>query len=359
MKLLRILLLPLSLLYGGVVYVRNKFYDWNILSISKPSIATISVGNLSVGGTGKTPHIEYLIQLLKTEFYIATLSRGYGRKTEGFLLADTQSVATDIGDEPMQFKKKFPRLRIAVDTDRVRGVKLLVQNYPSLQAVLLDDAFQHRAIKTGLSILLTDFSNLFTSDYLLPTGNLREFGCGYKRADIIIVTKCQTVFLPIERKRLIDEIKPTTHQQIYFSYLKYGDFISLYSGDNAFTKEYYYERGFSILLVTGIANSTPLEYYIKSKVRNVEQLKFPDHHQFKREDMEKIRKKFTDITSANKLIVTTEKDTMRFRSNEYIDLLKGLPIFYLPIEIVFHDKDKISFDEQILNYVRSNQKTLQ
>jgi tetraacyldisaccharide 4'-kinase len=356
MKLLRILLLPFSLFYGCIIYVRNKFYDWHILRSSEPSIPTISVGNLSVGGTGKTPHIEYLIQLLKTDFYIATLSRGYGRKTEGFLLADTQSVVTDIGDEPMQFKKKFPRLRIAVDANRVRGVKLLVQNYPSLQAVLLDDAFQHRAIKTGLSILLTDFSNLFTNEYLLPTGNLREFRCGYKRAHIIIVTKCPSVFLPIERKRLVDEIKPTSYQQIYFSYLKYGDFISLYSGDNAFMKEYYFERGFSILLVTGIANSTSLEYYIKNKVKNVQQLKFPDHHQFKREDMEKIRKKYTDITSANKLIITTEKDAMRFKSNEYIHLLKGLPVFYLPIEIMFHDKDKTSFDEQILNYVRTNQK---
>src|SRR3954470_9685055 len=215
--------------------IRNRLYDRAIFPSTKPTIPTISVGNLCVGGTGKTPHIEYLIQVLKTEFYIATLSRGYGRNSTGFLLADTQSTANDIGDEPMQFKKKFSGVRVAVDEKRCRGIQQLVDNFPSLQAVLLDDAFQHRAVTSGLSILLTDFSRLYINDFVVPTGSLREFHSGSKRANIIIVSKCPNVLLPIERKRLIDELKPAPHQNIYFSSIKYGDFIPLNIAKNPFT----------------------------------------------------------------------------------------------------------------------------
>lgn len=336
--------------------LRNKLFDLGILPSARVEIPTVSVGNLCVGGTGKTPHIEYLIRLLKTEFYIATLSRGYGRKSSGFVQADTQSSATDIGDEPMQFKKKYSGIRVAVDGNRVRGIKKLLINYPSLQAILLDDAFQHRAVTAGISVVLTDFSKLYLNDFMMPTGSLREFRSGIVRADIIIVTKCPEILLPIERKRLINEIKPMPHQRIYFSYIKYGQLIPIHGEKNPFTKEYYFERNFSIVLLTGIANTSPLEYYLKDKIKNIERAKFPDHHQFSKKDLDHVKKIFDNIASANKIILTTEKDAMRLKDQEYADIIKDLPLFYIPIEIEFHDKDKEEFNEQILHYVRTNQK---
>lgn len=332
-------------------------YDLGLFSSKQFDLPTISVGNLSAGGTGKTPHIEYLIRLLKPEFYIATLSRGYGRKTTGFILSDTQSTASDIGDEPLQFKKKFSGLRVAVDGNRVRGIKHLLKEFPSLQSILLDDAFQHRAVKPGLSILLTDFSRLFVNDNLLPSGSLREFKSGMKRADIIVVTKCPEILLPIERKRLITEINPLPHQRIYFSYIKYGDFIPVTGdGTNPLAKEYYFERNFSVALLTGIANTRPLEYYLKDKIKNIVPIKYSDHHHFTKNDISNIQKIFNNIVTANKIILTTEKDAMRLKSAEYAEAIKNLPLFYIPIEIEFHNNDKQAFNEQILHYVRANQK---
>lgn len=366
MKFFRIILFPLSLLYGCIVFLRNKLYDLGIFKSTEFEIPTISVGNLTMGGTGKTPHIEHLVRILKPEFYIATLSRGYGRKTKGYVLSDTQSTAKDIGDEPLQFKKKFSGLRVAVDGNRVRGIKKLLKEFPSLQTILLDDAFQHRAVKPGLSIVLTDFGKLYMNDHIFPTGSLREFKSGIRRADIIIVTKCPEILLPIERKRLLNEIKPLPHQHVYFSYIKYGDFIPV-TGDaiNIFAKEFYFERNFSIILLTGIANTTPLEYYLKDKVKNIIPVKYQDHHHFTKEDLKNIQKIFNNIASANKIILTTEKDAMRLKSPEYGEIIKDLPLFYIPIEIDFHNKDKNirlndsageEFNEQIIHYVRTNQK---
>lgn len=356
MKFIRTVLFPVSLLYGIIVFFRNKLYDWKYLPSTEFKTPTISVGNLTMGGTGKTPHIEYLIRLLKTEFYIATLSRGYGRKTEGFVLADTQSDSADIGDEPLQFKKKFSGIRVAVDADRVNGIKKLKENYPSLQTILLDDAFQHRAVKLGLSIVLSDYNRLYLNDYMVPTGSLREFRCGIKRADIIIVSKCPEVFLPIERKRLIQEINPLPHQQLYFSYLKYGDFIPLYADSNPFTKEYYFEHYYSVVLLTGIANTKALEYYLKRKIKNIVPAKFADHHQFTKNDLKKVKDIFDSISSVNKIILTTEKDAMRLQTPELKAVLDGLPIFYIPIVVDFHDNDKNNFNERVLQYVKANQR---
>lgn len=357
MKFLRIILFPFSMLYGCIMYLRNLLYDIKFLKSTEFNVPSITVGNLSVGGTGKTPHIEYLIRLLKQEFYIATLSRGYGRKTSGFILADTQSTSADIGDEPLQFKKKFTGLRVAVDEERVRGVHYLLKEYPSLQCILLDDAFQHRQIKPGFSILLTEFAHLYPKDFVVPSGSLREFRNGAKRADVIIVTKCPEILLPIERKRLLNEINPLPHQKVYFSYIKYGDFTPVNcEGKNPFTKEYYFERNYTIALVTGIANTKSLEYYLKNKVKNIIPIKFADHHNFKRTDIEKIKEIFNNIAAANKIILTTEKDAMRLKTSEFSAILKDIPLFYIPIEIVFHDKDSEQFNEQILNHVRTNQK---
>lgn len=356
MKFLRIIAFPFSILYGIIVGLRNKLYDLKILPSKKFDLPVISVGNLCVGGTGKTPHIEYLIRLLKTEFYIAALSRGYGRKTNGFIIADTQSTATDIGDEPLQFKRKYNNVRVAVDADRVHGIKQLLKNYPSLQGVLLDDAFQHRAVQPGLSMVLTDYSKLYVNDYVMPTGSLREFRSGIKRADIVIVTKCPVILLPIERKRLSEQIKLKPHQRIYFSYIKYGDLLPLHCDEkNPFPKEFYFERNYSILLLTGIANTSPLEYYLKDKIKNIQRAKYPDHHRYTKTDIEHIKKIFNNIAASNKIILTTEKDAMRLKAPEYAEALKDLPVFYIPIEIDFHD-NRDQFNEQILQYVRANQK---
>jgi len=355
-KIIRILLLPVSWLYGFIVFLRNKLYDLGIFTSHEFDIPLISVGNLVVGGTGKTPHIEYLIRLLKSEFYIATLSRGYGRKTKGFILADSQFNASKIGDEPAQFKNKFNNIRVAVDGNRVRGVKKLKELFPSLQTILLDDAFQHRAIKPGLSILLTDFSKLYLSDYMVPSGALREFKSGAQRADIIIVTKCPEILLPIERKRIINSIHPTTYQHIYFSYIKYGDFTPIHLKTSALAKEFYFERNYTILLLTGIANTSSLIYYLKEKVKTIVPVKFPDHHLFTIKNIELIKDKFNSIASENKIILTTEKDAMRLKGLEFAKTLEELPILYIPIEIEFHNKDKEGFNEQLLHYVRANQK---
>ncbi|MGQ0826866.1 MAG: tetraacyldisaccharide 4'-kinase, partial [Bacteroidota bacterium] len=316
MKFIRIILFPVSLLYGLIVHLRNKLYDWKILSSVDFRIPVISVGNLTIGGTGKSPHIEYLISLLKPEFYIATLSRGYGRKTKGFILSDTQSDASDIGDEPLQFKKKFNGIRVAVDGERVRGIKKLIENFPSLQVILLDDAFQHRPVKPGLSLVLTDYSKLYLNDYMVPSGSLREFRFGIQRADVIIVSKCPEILLAIERKRIINEINPRPHQHIYFSYLKYGDFIPLYTSTHLLTKDYYFEHHYSAVLLTGIANTKALEYYLKGKIKNIIPAKFPDHHQFTKDDLKKVKELFDRVTSQNKIVLTTEKDAMRLQTPE-------------------------------------------
>jgi len=356
LKLIQIIFLSVSLYYGLIVLLLDKLYDWKLLPSLEFKTPTISVGNLSVGGTGKTPHIEYLIRLLKSEYYLATLSRGYGRKTKGFVLSDTQSDSSDIGDEPLQFKKKFNSVRVAVDENRGRGIKKLKEHFPSLQTILLDDAFQHRAVKPGLSIVLSDYSRLYLNDYMIPTGGLREFRSGIKRADIIIVSKCPEILLPIERKRLTSEINPLPHQQLYFSFLKYGNFIPLYAESNPFTKEYYFEHHYSAILLTGIANTKALEYYLKGKIKNIIPVKFPDHHPFTKNDLKKMKDQFVKISSANKIILTTEKDAMRLQKPEFKAILEDLPIFYIPIEIDFHDTDKKDFNERILEYVRTNQR---
>ncbi len=354
MKIIRILLFPISLLYGLIVLVRNKLYDKGILKSTGFNMPIISVGNLVMGGTGKTPHIEYLIRLLQLEFKIATLSRGYGRKTKGFILSDSSATAKIIGDEPAQFKKNFDSLIVAVDEKRVRGVKKLTELFSDLQVVLLDDAFQHRAIKPGLSILLSDYNKLYVNDYMVPSGALREFKSGAARANIIIITKCPEMLLPIERKQIVEAIQPLAFQQIYFSYITYGDFIPMNLNASPLSKEFYFDRDYSILLLTGIANTGSLVYYLKNKVKHIIHEKFPDHHVYTKKDIEIIKEKFNSIAAENKIIVTTEKDAMRLKDIEFAAILEQVPLFYIPIEIDFHNKDKEEFNKQLLDYVRTN-----
>ena len=350
MNITGLLLLPFAFLYGLIVYLRNKMFDFKIIKSKSFAIPVISVGNLSVGGTGKTPHIEYLIRLLRNEFTISTLSRGYGRKTKGFLIVNETATSETAGDEPLQYKKKFPEICVALDEKRARGISKIIEQSPKTEIVLLDDAFQHRYIKSGLSILLTDFYKPFSHDYMLPSGTLRESRKGMKRADIIVVTKCPRVLSPITCKSMEEDMKIQQEQNVYYSYIDYGSLIPM----NSFAEKIVSEKFSTILMFAGIANPYPLEYQLKSIADTVETIKFRDHYQYQSKDMLEIKKTFESIFSKNKIIVTTEKDAMRIKDTPLMNFFVNLPFFYLPIEVKFHKKYKEKFDKQIEEYVRKN-----
>ena len=353
-RIAKIILLPISWLYALVMVLRNKLFDLKILRSSNfNDIITINVGNLNIGGVGKTPHVAYLVQLLQSDYKIAILSRGYKRLTKGFVLANETSSFEDIGDEPLQYKKKFKDCLIAVDEKRVRGIRQIKKIHPPTKVVLLDDAFQHRYINPDINILVTDYTNLYIYDNVLPSGRLREPTCGYKRADIIIVSKCPIVLSPIDRRRIIEEINPKDYQDIYFSYVSYKQLVPF----NTSAENYLNltdDRNSSVILLTGIANSFPLYYYLKNKYKVVEHMRFPDHHAFSENDMETLKTKFSNLIGNNKLIITTEKDLMRLSLPKISSLINDLPVFYIPIEVNFHGDDKKNFDQQITNYVRKN-----
>lgn len=349
----RILLYPFALIYGLVVRIRNLFFDIGLFqSHTFKSICTISVGNLSTGGTGKTPHTEYLIRLLKPEFSIATLSRGYGRSSRGFQLANENSTFEDVGDEPLQFHRNHPSIPVSVENKRVLGINKLNELYPSLDVVLLDDAFQHRAVDPGISILLTEYSKLFVDDLLLPAGNLREGKSGMRRADIIIVTKSPEVLSPLDARTITQRLKPRQHQKVYFTYFKYGALRSVYNPVTVTVPSYYQLS--HVVLVTGIARSGRLVEYLNQFPFQMEHLEFPDHHNYTEKDVNKIKDTFNAISPIEKILITTEKDAMRFQHPDLEEQLGKLPLYYVPIEVAFHNQKATDFNEQILHYVRTN-----
>ena len=322
-KLFRKILFPIVPIYYLVTWLRNKLYDLGIKKSVSYDFPVICVGNLSVGGTGKTPMIEYLIHLLKDEYKVATLSRGYKRKTKGFQLADKNANAASIGDEPFQFFSKFKNdILVAVDSDRRNGIQNLQQKNPDV--ILLDDAYQHRKVKAGFNVLLTTYANPYFKDVVLPTGNLREPRIGVKRADVIVVTKCPKVLSENEKIDFIKHIKPNENQHVFFSSIVYSD--RLFSVE----KTKMIEALESFTLVTGIANPKPLVGFLEAKHLNFEHLNFKDHHEFSEQDIDELNKK--------QLIVTTEKDFMRLKQ---YDSLKD-KLFYLPITVKIDDEQKIN-----------------
>ena len=323
---------PFSLLYGEITAARNKMYDHKVLKSTSFDIPTIVVGNLSVGGTGKSPQIEYLIRLLQDRYKIAVLSRGYKRQSKGFVLADSNATAKTIGDEPMQFYKKFKNCLIAVDANRVNGIDQLrtLKNPPDV--ILLDDAFQHRKVAAGFNILLTPYANLYVNDSMLPTGDLREKVSGASRAQVIVVTKCPETLSEAEQFEIADKLKPEMHQTVFFSKIAYAEALvgtSTIKVNNL--KEY------EVLLVTGIAKTTPLCEFLKRKNVSFEHLKYPDHYQFTDKDLSKINTAFKDIKASKKLILTTEKDYVRTFDTQ----MNNEDVYYLPIQTAFlqHKKD--------------------
>jgi tetraacyldisaccharide 4'-kinase len=349
----KFILLPLAWIYGMAVRIRHWLFKKRYLkSVSFP-IPIISVGNLSLGGTGKTPMVEYLIRLLTEQYKVATLSRGYGRKTSGFLIGNQFSGHQDVGDEPMQYIRKFDgKITVAVDEDRCRGVGNLMENNKNLEVVLLDDAYQHRYIKPGISVLLTDYSKLYAEDYLIPVGTLRDVVSASKRADIIIVTKTDRVLSPISKQRVLETLKPEADQPVYFSYIDYGHFKA-FPGSEEFKIP---ENISKIILFTGIVNHYPLEEHLRFQCNELVTLNFPDHHIYSKNDLQKIKKVYDSAYENKKLIVTTEKDAMRLLNSPYLSELNYLPLFYVPIRVRLHGTDGVSFNKQILEYVKKNKR---
>lgn len=355
-KFLRFILYPFAILYGLLIHLRNWCFDKKLFYVFYPKIKTIVVGNLSTGGTGKTPHIEYLINLLENSYKIATLSRGYGRKTRGFKIANLKDNALTIGDEPAQFHQKFMDIIVAVDAKRKRGIRKLVSQFPQLEVILLDDAFQHRSVKSGLQIVLTDYAHMYYDDKMLPTGNLREFKSGINRADIIIVSKTPAIFSPIERRHILSKINPLDHQHVFFSFIKY------YSFTHFFNKNTYLEADFKevinketeVLVFAGIANPALLEDFVRSKSKSYKLICFDDHHVFSTADLDKIRNEFESMRSSKKVILTTEKDAMRLLPLNLSTDWSKLPLFFISIAVQLHQQDEENFNQLILNYVRTN-----
>ncbi|HSP11278.1 MAG TPA: tetraacyldisaccharide 4'-kinase [Salegentibacter sp.] len=328
---MRKLLLPFSLLYGFIMLIRNFLYDSRILKSKSYDLPVICVGNLNTGGTGKSPMIEYLLKVLGKEYRVASLSRGYKRKTKGYQLLKGTETAAEVGDEPLQFKKKFPDALVAVDANRQNGIANLLKENP--EVILLDDAFQHRKVKAGFNILLTTYGDLYSDDFMLPTGNLREPEFGSERADLIVVTKCPSNLTKEEQEHIRTKLELRNYQDLFFTSISYSE--EVVSEEKKLKLEDLGKYHFT--LVTGIANPSPLLEYLKKKNLSFKHKAFGDHHNFSN----------TEITELQKenLILTTEKDFMRLQGK--IPLGK---LFYLPIEISFLNKE-IKFLEEILNYV--------
>ncbi len=352
MTLKKILLFPLAVIYGIITSFRNLLYDWKILTSKSFEVHTICVGNLAVGGTGKTPHVEYLISLLKHEFNLATLSRGYKRKTTGFICADEQSTALQIGDEPLQYKIKHPELNVCVDANRVNGIKKILEFAMPPKVIILDDAFQHRALNCELKIVVSEYSNLYINDCMLPAGSLRESKAGIHRADIIIISKTPDRTTAIEIRNVIKDLKPLAHQLLFFSWLKYGELIGFQNPQDTIDTLNDLFR-YRIVVFTGIGNPSPMITYLKEYASDVKHIQFPDHHNFSINDISSIREELDAIEGGNKIVVTTEKDAMRLMGNDLQDIANTLPLYILPIEVDFKDKTQ-EFNETIINYARTN-----
>jgi len=336
MKLLRYITFPFVPVYYIITWFRNLLYDYNIKSSKSYNLPIICVGNLSTGGTGKTPMVEYLIRLLKDEYKLATLSRGYGRKTKGYLLGDENASAETLGDEPFQFYSKFfNTINVAVDGDRQNGIANLLKLNPKPEVIILDDAFQHRKVKAGFNILLTTYANLYIKDWVLPSGNLREPRQGAKRAQFIVVTKCPNTLSKELKQSIIKKIAPKKDQHVFFSTIVYSSNVISLNETKAL------DTLSTFTLVTGIANASTLTTFLKEKQLQFNHLEYKDHHHFSNEDVD-------IIAASNKIIITTEKDYMRLKDfNKLKDKL-----FYLPIET--HIDNTLAFNSIVGNYVFNN-----
>jgi tetraacyldisaccharide 4'-kinase len=347
-------LYPFSLLFRLITGIRNALFDSGVIQSVQFNIPVICVGNITVGGTGKTPHTEYVAGLLRNEFKVAVLSRGYKRKSGGFLIGDHSSSVKDIGDEPMQILLKLPDIIVAVDSNRRNGIRNIMKEFPETDVIILDDGYQHRRVIPGLSVLLTDFNRLFTRDHLLPYGRLRETAGNKKRADIIIVTKTDPSISENEINSIADELSPAPDQKLFFTSIIYNDLKPVFIHNEPPVRSIsLIDRNITgAVLVTGIATAGAIKEYLGRYIPKICHLSFPDHHYFNEKDIEKIQRDFENLASCQKIIITTEKDAVRLR--EFINIapvIKGA-LYYLPVEVGFVKNNKHEFDSLIFDYVR-------
>ncbi len=344
-------LFPFMLLYGLVVNLRNKFFDWGIYTSKSYDIPVISVGNLTVGGTGKTPHTEFLINWLGSRYRLVSLSRGYKRKTKGFYEVKTQSSASDAGDEALQIKQKFPNVRVVVDEKRVHAIdKLLSEDVPP-EVILLDDAYQHRYVNPGINILLMDYHRLITNDWLLPVGRLREPAHNSHRASIVVVTKCPHHLTPIDFRILQKELNLFPYQDLFFTTFQYGAMLPVFD-NQAGNLDLTQLNNMQVLTLTGIANTDLFFKKLKQHGAELHHASFADHHDFSASDIEKTVQKFDALAGSHKAIVCTEKDAVRLKTGTYAEKLKHLPVYYLPIEVRFMNEGEANFKAIISKYLR-------
>lgn len=349
-------LLPLSWLYGFIVFIRNKMFECKILKQKSYDIPVICIGNITVGGTGKTPHTEYLIELLRSNYRVAVLSRGYKRKSKGFVLADKNSTVGQIGDEPYQIKAKFPEVIVAVDSERQRGIETLLSlpEGEKPDVILLDDAFQHRYVKPSFTILLTDYNRLMTKDKLLPAGRLREPVYYAEKANVIIVTKCPDGITPLDQRLLAKEIQVYPYQDLFYTSFRYGSLTPVFA-ENKEELSLKKLQNKDVLIVAGIANPRPFFRKVKRYVKQAETIQYPDHYQFTSKDILDIKSRLASMASKEKVIIVTEKDAARLLSMDNIDEEIRSILYYLPIRVSFvNEEDKKLFNNKIVDHVREN-----
>ncbi|ASU35731.1 tetraacyldisaccharide 4'-kinase [Mucilaginibacter xinganensis] len=366
MKYLRWLLLPFSLIYGLVVIIRNWLYDAGLFKSYRFTKPVISVGNLEVGGAGKSPMTEYLIRLLKSDYKLATLSRGYGRETKGYIVADRENresgfnnqgpattkapLSRQIGDEPAQFKQKFPDITVAVCEARVEGLKQLLPNH---DIILMDDAYQHRAVEPGLSFLLFDYNRVNAPHFLLPAGNMREPMSGRWRAQVIIVSKCPASLTDAEKTDIAHKIEPLPYQQLFFTSIAYQGLQTLSGKQSALT----IDNDTTVFLLTGIANAQPLLQYLSNSTPHIIHHNYPDHHPFTLKNIAKLVAEFAAHPAQKKIIVTTEKDAQRL-DESWLNQVRStdgqLPVFVIPIKVEFLNGTGPQFDKIVIEYVREH-----
>jgi len=359
MEILRnFILYPVSIIYGLITGLRNFIYSAGIIPSKEFHLPVICVGNITVGGTGKTPHTEYLIRLLHKDFKVATLSRGYKRKTSDFRIASSTSLVSEIGDEPMQMFQKYPDVMVTVDRNRVHGVKSILEENPEIEVIILDDAFQHRRITPGFSILLSDFERLMVRDHMMPYGNLRESIGNMRRADIILITKCQENITAIQRRLIVKEVDKAPYQNLYFTSLTYSPAISVFNDNdpNIVQMDLSQFQGCGIVLITGIANPLSLKEYLQETTGDIIHLSFPDHYSFKEKDINTIYSAYSNLKSTTRYLITTEKDAVRLR--EFTNITEPIrsALFYIPVGIHFLNEDGNEFDNMIVDYVRKNKR---
>ena len=346
-------LTPLSWLYGLGVGFRNLLFKLGILKSRAFDIPVISVGNITVGGSGKTPHVEYLVSLLKDKMKVAVLSRGYKRKSKGYVLANDDTTMREIGDEPYQMKQKFPELYVAVDKKRTKGIDRLTHDEQTkdVDVILLDDAYQHRYVKPGVNILLVDYHRLIIYDKLLPAGCLREPKEGKSRADIVIITKCPKDLRPMEYRVLMKALDLYPYQSLYFTTLIYDNLKQVY-GTESMPINSLPDRG-NVLLLTGIASPKQMQNDLSVYNYNLSFLSFSDHHNFSKKDIRTINRKFAELPSP-KVIITTEKDVARIKFVEGLNDEVKESMYALPVRIQFMLGQEEDFNNKIINYVRKN-----